>query len=84
MNASTCSRRMLRAAGGMPWRARNAAKSALVGVGADGPRREVGRLQVGTPGRQKYAKLSNAGGVLWPWPDARFDAVLPVRTTRKE
>jgi hypothetical protein len=27
MNASTCSRRMLRAAIGMPWRARNATKS---------------------------------------------------------
>lgn len=28
MNASTCSRWMLRAAVGMPWRARNATKSA--------------------------------------------------------
>ncbi|MGP0022211.1 MAG: hypothetical protein ACLPKE_02425 [Streptosporangiaceae bacterium] len=28
MNASTCSRRMLRAAGGMPGRARSAAKGA--------------------------------------------------------
>lgn len=35
----------------------------VVGVGADSLRRQVGRLQVETPGRQKYAKLSNAGGV---------------------
>ena len=34
----------------------------VIGVGADGLRRQVGRLQVETPGQQKYAKLSNAGG----------------------
>lgn len=66
MNASTSSRWMLRAAVGIPWQARNATKRArpIVGVGADGPRSQVGRLQVETPGRQKCAKLSNAGGVL--------------------
>ncbi len=39
-----------------------AVKSPVVGVGADGPRREVGRLQVETLGRSKCAKLFNAGG----------------------
>ena len=35
----------------------------VVGVGPADLRREVGCLQVETPGRQKYAKLSNAGEV---------------------
>jgi hypothetical protein len=34
----------------------------VVGVGADGPRGQVGRLQVETPGQQRCAKLSSAGG----------------------
>ena len=34
----------------------------VVGVGADGPPGQVGRRLVKTPARQKYAKLSNAGG----------------------
>ena len=47
------------------------------------------RLPPGTPGRQKYAKLSNAGGVwcglaeMLDSRDARFDAALPLCTIRK-
>ena len=35
----------------------------IIDVGADGSQRQVGRRQVETPGREKYARLSNAGGV---------------------
>ena len=35
----------------------------VVPVCPDGPQGQVGRLQVEAPGREKYAKLSNAGGV---------------------
>ena len=72
---------MLPAAVGMPWQARKRHEGRrVVGVGADGPRREVGRLQVETPGWWKYAKLCNAGGAFQSGRDARFDAVPPVCT----
>ena len=53
----------------------------VVGAGADGPRREVGRLQVETPGRQKYAKLSSAGGV-WCGLAEVLDSTLYHRCAR--
>ena len=59
-----------------------------IGVGPDGPRGQVGHLQVETPGQQKYAKLSNAGGV-WCGPAEMLDSTLyyrcarPTRVTRK-
>ena len=55
----------------------------VVGVGADGPRRQVGRLQVETPGRQKYAKLSIAGGVCCGLAKV-LDSTLYYRCARPE
>lgn len=60
-------------------------RSPIVGVGADGPRREVGCLQMKTLERRKYAKLSNAGGGRrGQGQGARFDAVPPLYRTRED
>ncbi len=54
---------------------------AVIGIGADGPRRQVGRLQVKAPGRQEYGKLSYAGtGICLSHKD-RLDAVSALCTT---
>ncbi len=53
----------------------------VVAVGADRPRGEVGRLQAETPGWQKYAKLSNAGGV-WCGLAEVLDSTLCYRQAR--
>jgi len=54
---------------------------AVIGVGADGPERQVGRLQVKAPGRQEYGKLSYAGtGICLSHKD-RSEAVSALCTT---
>ena len=82
MNASTCSRRMLATAVGMALTCEERGQeSAVVGISADGPRRQVGRLQVEALGRQECGKLSYAGtGICLSHKD-RLDAVPALCTT---
>ena len=63
VNAAACSRRILRAAVGMPWRARNATKSA----DAVGVRREWSSRWRRQGGRSALSSAALAAcGAVWP------------------
>ena len=54
---------------------------AVIGGGADGPGRQVRRLQMESPGRQEYGKLSYAGTGIDLSQKVRLDAVPAVCRT---
>ena len=54
---------------------------AVIGGGADGPGRQIRRLQMESPGRQEYGKLSYAGTGLDLTQKVRLDAVPAVCRT---